>query len=85
MNGLTDELSNSYAGCYINDKCFNHIMDAVDIASWHLLARQCRICLMSATIMELQMIFIYKAKCYTLSCPSVLIGFEPLRFVNETK
>ena len=31
MNGLTDELSNSYAGCYINDKCINHIMYADDI------------------------------------------------------
>ena len=31
MNGLTDELSNSYAGCYINDKCINHIINADDI------------------------------------------------------
>ena len=31
MNGLTDKLSNSYAGCYINDKCINHIMYAYDI------------------------------------------------------
>ena len=31
MNGLTDELSNSYTGCYINDKCINHIMYADDI------------------------------------------------------
>ena len=28
MNGMTDELSNSYAGCYINDKCIKHIMYA---------------------------------------------------------
>ena len=31
INGLTDELSNSYAGCYINDTCINHIMFADDI------------------------------------------------------
>ena len=31
MNGLTDELSNSYAGCYFNDKWINHIMYADDI------------------------------------------------------
>ena len=31
MNGLTDELSNSYAGCYSNDKCINHSMYADDI------------------------------------------------------
>ena len=54
MSGLTDELSNSYAGCYINDKCINHIMYADDI---YLMALQCRICLMSATIMELHIIF----------------------------
>ena len=27
----TDEFSNSDAGCYINDKCINHIMYAADI------------------------------------------------------
>ena len=31
INGLTYSLSNSYAGGYINDKCINHIMYAVDI------------------------------------------------------
>ena len=31
MNGVTDELSNSYPGCYINDECINHIMYADDI------------------------------------------------------
>ena len=31
MNRLTGELSISYAGCYINDKCINHIMYADDI------------------------------------------------------
>ena len=31
MNGLTYELSNSYAGCYINDTCINHIMHADNI------------------------------------------------------
>ena len=30
MNGQTDELSNSYADCYNNDKCINHIMHADD-------------------------------------------------------
>ena len=28
---------------------------------------------------------VYEPKCYKLSCPSVNIGSEPLRFVNETK
>ena len=28
---MTDELSNSYAGYYINDNCINHIMFADDI------------------------------------------------------
>ena len=28
MNGLTNELCKSYAGCYINDKCIKHIMYA---------------------------------------------------------
>ena len=57
MNGLTDELCNSYAGCYINDKCINHIIYADDICLMAPTGTQCRICLMSATIMELQMIF----------------------------
>ena len=37
MYGLTNELSNGYVGCYINDKCVNQIM-YVD-----------HICLMSTT------------------------------------
>ena len=28
---MNNELSNSYAGCYINDECINHIMYADDI------------------------------------------------------
>ena len=28
---------------------------------------------------------VYKPKYYKLFCPSVYIGSEPLRFVNETK
>ena len=28
MNGLSDELSYSYACCYINDKCIHHIIYA---------------------------------------------------------
>ena len=31
MNGLPEELSNSYAGCYINDKCINRIRYTDDI------------------------------------------------------
>ena len=31
MNRLTEELSNRYAGCYINDKYINYIMYADDI------------------------------------------------------
>ena len=95
MNGLTDELSNSYAGCYINDKCINHIMYADDI------------CIMAHTATAMQNLLdvchnygaandilfnplksvciVYKPKNYKLFCPSVNIGSEPLRFVNETK
>ena len=95
MNGLTDELSNSYAGCYINDKCINHIMYADDI------------CLMAPTATAMQNLLdvchnygaandilfnplksvciVYKPKNNKLFCPSVNIGSEPLRFVNETK
>ena len=42
MNGVTDELSNSYAGCYINDKCIKNIMYADYI------------CLMAPTGMAMQ-------------------------------
>ena len=95
MIGLTDELSNSYAGCYINDKCINHIMYADYI------------CLMAPTGTAMQnlidgyhnygaandMIFnhlksvciVYKPKYYKLFCPSVNIASELLRFVNENK
>ena len=31
MNGLTNELCKSYAGCYINDKCIHHSMYVADI------------------------------------------------------
>ena len=95
MNGLIDELSNSYAGYYINDKCFNHIMYADDI------------CLMAPTGIAMQKLLdvchnygaandilfiplksvcvVYTPKYYKLFCPSVNIGSEALRFVNETK
>ena len=95
MNGLTDQVSNSYAGCYINDKCSNHIMYADDI------------CLMAPTGTAMQNLLyichnygttnnilfnplksvciVYKLKCYKLSCLSVNIGSESLRFVIETK
>ena len=95
MNGLTGELSNIYAGCYINDKCINHIMYADDI------------CLMAPTDTAMQNLpyvchnygaandilfnplksvcIVYEPKYYQLFCPSVNIGSEPLRFVNETK
>ena len=94
MNGLTGELSNSYAGCYINDKYINHIMYADDI------------CLMAPTGTAMQNLLdvchnygtanyillnplksvciVYIPKCYKLSCPSINIGSEPLRFANET-
>ena len=95
MNGLTDELSNGYAGCYINDKCTNHIMYADDI------------CLMASNGTAVQNLIdvchnygaandilfnplksvciVYKPKCYNISGPSVNIGSEPLIFVNEAK
>ena len=95
MNGLTDELSNRYAVCYINAKCINHIMYADDI------------CLMAPTGTAMQNLLdvchnygaandilfnnlksvciLYKPKYYKLVGPSVNIGSEPLRFVNETK
>ena len=57
MNGLTDELSNSYAGCYITDKCINHIMYADDICLMAPTGTAMQNLLMPATIMELQMIF----------------------------
>ena len=94
MNGLTDELSNSYDGCYINDKCINQIMYADDI------------CLMAPTGTAMQNLLdvchnygsendilfnplksvciVYKPKYYKLRCPSVNIGSERLQFVNET-
>ena len=90
MNGL----SNSYAGCYINDKCINPIMYADDI------------CLMAPTGTAMQNLLgvchnygtanyilfnplqyvciAYKQKYYKLFCPLVNIGSEPMRFVNET-
>ena len=93
MNELTDELSNSYAGCYINDKCINHIMYTDDIF------------LMAATGTAMQNLLdvghnygpenyilfnhlksvciVYKPKYYKLFCPSVNIGSEPLRFVKR--
>ena len=95
MNRLTDKLSKSYAGCYIYDKCINHIMYADDI------------CLMAPTGTAMQNLLdvchnysaandilfnplksvciVYKQKYYKLCSPSVNIGYEPLRFVNETK
>ena len=95
MIGLTDKLSNSYAGCYINDKCINHIMYADYI------------CLMAPTATAMQNLLdvchnygaandilinplksvciVYKPKYCKLFCPSENIGSEPLRFVNETK
>ena len=95
MNGLTDELSNSYAGCYIHDKCINHIMYADDI------------CPMAPTGITMQNLLdachnngaandilfnplksvciVYNPKYYKLFCPSVNNGSEPLRFVNEMK
>ena len=95
MNGLTDELSNSYAGRYINDKCINHIMYADDIclmaptgtAMYNLLD----VCHNYETANDIlfnplkYVCIVYKPKCYKLSCPSVNIGSEPLRFANEAK
>ena len=95
MNGLMDELSNSYAGCYINDKYINHIMYADNI------------CLMAPTATAMQNLLdvchnygaasdilfnplksvciLYKPKYYKLFWPSVNINSEPLRCGNETK
>ena len=49
MSGLTDKLSNSDAGCYVNVKFkfINHIMFADYVC----------LCLMSVTIILLQLIF----------------------------
>ena len=96
MNGLTDELSNSYVGCYINYKCINHIMYAYDI------------CLMPPTGTAMQNLLdvchksgaaniilynplksvciVYKPKkYYKLFCTSINIDSEPLRFIIITK
>ena len=64
--------------------------------SWHLLALHCRICSISATHYygaANDILFnpfksvcsVYKPKYYKLFSPSVNIGSEPLRVVNETK
>ena len=81
MNGLTDELSNSYAGCYINDMaptgtamqnlfdvCHNY--GAAYVILFNPLESVC---------------IVYKPKYYKLFCPSVNIGSESYKFVNETK
>ena len=95
MNGLTDELYNCYAGCYINDKCINHIMYADDIclmaptgtAMQNLLDvfHNCGVANAILLIPLKSVCIVYKPKYYTLFCPSVNIGSEPLRFVTETK
>ena len=90
------------SGCYINDKCINHIMYADDIC---LMADD--ICLMAPTGTAMQNLLgvchnyeaandilfnplksvciVYEPKYKQSFCPSVNIGSEPLRFVNETK
>ena len=82
MNRLTDDLSNSYAGCYINDKCINHIMCADDK------------CLMAPTATAMQNLL---DVCHHYGAANDIL-FNPLKsvcivykwkyyqlFVNETK
>ena len=57
MNRLTDELSNCYSGCYINDKGINHIMYADDICLMAHSGTAMQNLLDVCTIMELQIIF----------------------------
>ena len=65
MNGLTDELSNSYAGCYINDKCINHIMYADDI------------CLMAPTGTAMQNLL---DVCHNYGAANDIL-FNPLKYI----
>ena len=65
MNGLTDELSNSYAGSYINDKCINHILYADDI------------CLMAPTGTAMQNLF---DVCHNYGTANDIL-FNPLKSV----
>ena len=65
MNGLTDELSNSYAGYYINDKCINHIMNTDDI------------CLMAPTGTEMQNLL---DVCHNFGTANDIL-FNPLKSV----
>ena len=95
MDGLTGALSHCKAGCYIIDKCMNHIMYADDI------------CVMASTTIALQkwldMCFEYsiandlifnpvKSVCiifepclFKLYCATVSIATEPLKYVNTVK
>ena len=95
MNGLTDDLSNSYAGCYINDKCINHIMYTGDICpmapTGTAMQNPPDVCHNYGAANDIlfnplkSVCIVYKPKYYKLCCPWVNIGSEPLRFVNETK
>ena len=72
MNGLTDESSNSYAGCYINDKCINHIMYTDDI------------CLMAPTDTAMQNLL---DGCHNYGAANdiLFIHLKSVCIVNETK
>ena len=56
-------------------------------AQWHLLSLHCRILLNydNANDILKYVCIVYKPKIYKLFCLSVMIGSEPLKFVNETK
>ena len=95
MNGLTDEFFNSYAGCYINDKCTNHIMYADDICcmtpTGTAMQNLLDVCHNYGTVNYIlfsplkSVCNVYGPKCSKLFCPLVKICSEPMRFVNETK
>ena len=95
MNGLTNELCKSYAGCYINGKCVNHIMYTDYIClmapTGNAMPNLLDVCNNYGTANDIlfnplkSVCIVFKPKGFKLLCPSVLIGSEPLRHVNETK
>ena len=71
MHGMTNEVSNSYASCYNNDKCINQIIYAMqnllDVCQNFGTAN-------NIVFNPLKYVYIvYKPKCYKLFCPSVKI------------
>ena len=97
MNGLSGAISLCKAGCYIDDQCINHLMNADDI------------CVMAPTAIALQKLFdvcyeygitndliymynplksvcmVFKPRRFNLHCTTVDIGDEYLKYVDTFK